>query len=103
VLAPPCRLCPVVGIDCCICYFSSSHLYCIGLSYVSPLIDIVGGAMKPTTDGHWAHLACAIWIPGLFLYLSYLAGFSSIYLLTLVNLFQRPAYPISREWSPLMV
>ena len=22
--------------------------------------------MKPTTDGHWAHLACAIWIPGLF-------------------------------------
>ncbi|XP_074264191.1 histone-lysine N-methyltransferase ATX2-like [Silene latifolia] len=31
---PPCRLCPVIG-----------------------------GAMKPTTDGHWAHLACAIWIP----------------------------------------
>lgn len=31
---PPCRLCPVAG-----------------------------GAMKPTTDGHWAHLACAIWIP----------------------------------------
>lgn len=22
--------------------------------------------MKPTTDGRWAHLACAIWIPGLF-------------------------------------
>ncbi|GAY48864.1 hypothetical protein CUMW_114940 [Citrus unshiu] len=22
-----------------------------------------GGAMKPTTDGRWAHLACAIWIP----------------------------------------
>lgn len=21
--------------------------------------------MKPTTDGRWAHLACAIWIPGL--------------------------------------
>ncbi|KAL2934052.1 Histone-lysine N-methyltransferase ATX2 [Bienertia sinuspersici] len=31
---PPCQLCPVTG-----------------------------GAMKPTTDGHWAHLACAIWIP----------------------------------------
>ncbi|KAL9242503.1 hypothetical protein vseg_016495 [Gypsophila vaccaria] len=31
---PPCRLCPIIG-----------------------------GAMKPTTDGHWAHLACAIWIP----------------------------------------
>lgn len=22
--------------------------------------------MKPTTDGRWAHLACAMWIPGLF-------------------------------------
>uniref|UniRef100_A0A7N0ZX34 Histone-lysine N-methyltransferase ATX2 n=1 Tax=Kalanchoe fedtschenkoi TaxID=63787 RepID=A0A7N0ZX34_KALFE len=22
-----------------------------------------GGAMKPTTDGRWAHLACAMWIP----------------------------------------
>lgn len=20
--------------------------------------------MKPTTDGRWAHLACAMWIPG---------------------------------------
>lgn len=27
------------------------------------LCPVVGGAMKPTTDGHWAHLACAIWIP----------------------------------------
>ncbi|GER40803.1 histone-lysine N-methyltransferase ATX1 [Striga asiatica] len=27
------------------------------------LCPIVGGAMKPTTDGRWAHLACAIWIP----------------------------------------
>lgn len=27
-----------------------------------------GGAMKPTTDGRWAHLACAMWIPGLFVY-----------------------------------
>ena len=25
----------------------------------------LGGAMKPTTDGRWAHLACAIWIPGI--------------------------------------
>ncbi|KAG6422852.1 hypothetical protein SASPL_113234 [Salvia splendens] len=33
---------------------------------VSPLCclcPVVGGAMKPTADGHWAHLACAIWIP----------------------------------------
>ncbi|KAL3621646.1 hypothetical protein CASFOL_036558 [Castilleja foliolosa] len=27
------------------------------------LCPAVGGAMKPTTDGRWAHLACAIWIP----------------------------------------
>ncbi|KAM0876993.1 hypothetical protein ACQ4PT_035781 [Festuca glaucescens] len=27
------------------------------------LCPVTGGAMKPTTDGHWAHLACAIWIP----------------------------------------
>ncbi|KAJ4967635.1 hypothetical protein NE237_014336 [Protea cynaroides] len=27
------------------------------------LCPVVGGAMKLTTDGRWAHLACAIWIP----------------------------------------
>ncbi|KAI8009701.1 Histone-lysine N-methyltransferase ATX1 [Camellia lanceoleosa] len=27
------------------------------------LCPVVGGAMKPTLDGLWAHLACAIWIP----------------------------------------
>ncbi|KAG7573256.1 PWWP domain [Arabidopsis suecica] len=27
------------------------------------LCPLVGGAMKQTTDGRWAHLACAIWIP----------------------------------------
>ncbi|KAK6914387.1 hypothetical protein RJ641_021708 [Dillenia turbinata] len=27
------------------------------------LCPVLGGAMKPTTDGRWAHLACAIWIP----------------------------------------
>ncbi|KAK4341469.1 hypothetical protein RND71_039970 [Anisodus tanguticus] len=43
-----CNLCrpgaPVVPPPCCLC-------------------PVIGGAMKPTTDGHWAHLACAIWIP----------------------------------------
>ncbi|KAL8154579.1 hypothetical protein AgCh_000086 [Apium graveolens] len=27
------------------------------------LCPLTGGAMKQTTDGRWAHLACAIWIP----------------------------------------
>ncbi|XP_043715502.1 histone-lysine N-methyltransferase ATX2-like [Telopea speciosissima] len=27
------------------------------------LCPVVGGALKPTTDGRWAHLACAMWIP----------------------------------------
>jgi len=40
---------------------------------------VLGGAMKPTTDGRWAHLACAMWIPGLFVY-----GF--IYSFLLLNL-----------------
>ncbi|CAN8247651.1 unnamed protein product [Cochlearia groenlandica] len=43
-----CNLCrpgaPVIPPRCCLC-------------------PVVGGIMKPTTDGRWAHLACAMWIP----------------------------------------
>nr|GFC19247.1 histone-lysine N-methyltransferase [Tanacetum cinerariifolium] len=36
-----------------------------GAPEVSPpccLCPVTGGAMKPTTDKHWANLACAMWI-----------------------------------------
>nr|GEX69950.1 histone-lysine N-methyltransferase ATX2-like isoform X1 [Tanacetum cinerariifolium] len=36
-----------------------------GAPEVSPpccLCPVTGGAMKPTTDGRWANLACAMWI-----------------------------------------
>jgi bromodomain and PHD finger-containing protein 1 len=31
------------------------------------LCSVRGGALKPTTDGRWAHLFCAQWIPELFI------------------------------------
>ena len=36
-----------------------------GLLILPPcsLCPVTDGAMKPTTKGRWAHLACAIWIP----------------------------------------
>ncbi|XP_031271305.1 histone-lysine N-methyltransferase ATX2-like isoform X2 [Pistacia vera] len=42
------------------------NLCCPGAPESPPpccLCPVIGGAMKPTTDGRWAHLACAIWIP----------------------------------------
>lgn len=32
--------------------------------WIYQLFHYEGGAMKQTTDGRWAHLACAIWLPG---------------------------------------
>ncbi|TXG72916.1 hypothetical protein EZV62_001495 [Acer yangbiense] len=43
------------------------NLCCPGAPESPPpccLCPVIGGAMKPTTDGRWAHLACAMWIPG---------------------------------------
>ncbi|KAJ8635768.1 hypothetical protein MRB53_010035 [Persea americana] len=31
------------------------------------LCPVIGGAMKPTTNGQWAHLTCAMWIPETYL------------------------------------
>ncbi|KAK2641715.1 hypothetical protein Ddye_023478 [Dipteronia dyeriana] len=42
------------------------NLCCPGAPESPPpccLCPVIGGAMKPTTDGRWAHLACAMWIP----------------------------------------
>ncbi|KAI9194260.1 hypothetical protein LWI28_004545 [Acer negundo] len=42
------------------------NLCCPGAPESPPpccLCPVVGGAMKPTSDGRWAHLACAMWIP----------------------------------------
>ena len=57
-VAPRCCLCPVTGIR--LCYTPCKVRLC---TYV--IQSLLGGAMKPTTDGRWAHLACAIWIPGI--------------------------------------
>ncbi|KAM3256325.1 hypothetical protein ACQJBY_049050 [Aegilops geniculata] len=56
-VSPRCCLCPVTGIQ--LCWTSCKATLC---TYKMQSL-FVGGAMKPTTDGRWAHLACAIWIP----------------------------------------
>jgi hypothetical protein len=56
-VSPKCCLCPVTGTD---FHPMSMHNEVLLMGCKNSL----GGAMKPTTDGRWAHLACAIWIPG---------------------------------------
>jgi hypothetical protein len=55
---PRCCLCPVTGIY-------ALHFLVKCVMYLWDIKLALGGAMKPTTDGRWAHLACAIWIPGI--------------------------------------
>lgn len=59
--------------------------------------------MKPTTDGRWAHLACAMWIPGSISVLVCHLFCVLISVLVTSFLFQKLAYLISRKWSRLMV
>ena len=47
-----------------------AYLFCYSRDIYGTLLDqctatVLGGAIKPTTDGRWAHLTCAMWIPGL--------------------------------------
>jgi hypothetical protein len=56
-MSPKCCLCPVTG--------TALHPSYCKIDYILMAYKtFLGGAMKPTTDGRWAHLACAIWIPG---------------------------------------
>lgn len=59
--------------------------------------------MKPTTDGRWAHLACAMWIPGS-ISVS-VCNFPCILVSKFLTpfLFQKLVYLISRKWNQLMV
>lgn len=63
----------------------------------------LGGAMKPTTDGRWAHLACAIWIPGSWKHSFHFWSFNYLFIFSnALKIFQKPAYLMLREWSQLM-
>lgn len=57
-ISPKCCLCPVTGTD-------LRRFIAKWIIYLWHVKLALGGAMKPTTDGRWAHLACAIWIPGI--------------------------------------
>lgn len=59
--------------------------------------------MKPTTDGRWAHLACAIWIPGsLSMWLLIHLSSQDKLLTPSFCSSQKLAYQTSRKWSQLM-
>lgn len=63
----------------------------------------LGGAMKPTTDGRWAHLACAIWIPGSWKHSFHFWSFNYLFIFSnALKIFQKPAYLMLREWNQLM-
>lgn len=61
--------------------------------------------MKPTTDGRWAHLACAIWIPGFYGFLQctnrpVLLGYKTLGLF--IYFVQKHVYQMLKKWNLLM-
>lgn len=62
--------------------------------------------MKPTTDGRWAHLACAIWIPGFYDFSTiprFAQFFSGTKLSAYSSIFvQKHVYQMLKKWNLLM-
>lgn len=68
------------------------------------MYPVLGGAMKPTVDGRWAHLACAIWIPGIIMLVCcFLTSYYHYFCLINISAIpQKLACPMLRKWNPLM-